>query len=60
MELDLGLPDGQTAQVVQIGNVTSSTLTLSPLLYTLFTHDCIATHSSNAIVTLANDTKIAF
>uniref|UniRef100_A0A6I8PZ49 Reverse transcriptase domain-containing protein n=1 Tax=Xenopus tropicalis TaxID=8364 RepID=A0A6I8PZ49_XENTR len=55
-------------QVVRIGNITSSTLTLStgapqgcvlsPLLYTLFTHDCTATHSSNTIIKFADDTTI--
>lgn len=35
-------------QVVQIGNVTSSTLTLSPLLYTLFTHYC--THTAPTLL----------
>ena len=31
---------------------------LSPLLYSLFTHDCVATHSSNTIVKFADDTII--
>ena len=31
---------------------------LSPLLYFLFTHDCMATHDSNTIITFADDTKV--
>ena len=55
-------------QVVRVGNLTSSTLilntgapqgcVLSPLLYTLFTHDCVATSSSNTIIKFADDTTI--
>ncbi len=55
-------------QVVRRGNNTSSPLTLntgapqgcvlSPLLYSLYTHDCTATHSSNVIVKFADDTTV--
>ncbi len=55
-------------QVVRMGNNTSSTLTLntgapqgcvlSPLLYSLYTHDCTATHSFNVIVKFADDTMV--
>ena len=55
-------------QAVRVGNITSSTLILntgapqgcmlSPLLYSLFTHDCVATHSSNTIVKFADDTTV--
>ena len=31
---------------------------LSPLLYTLFTHDCTATFNSNTVIKFADDTTI--
>ncbi len=31
---------------------------LSPLLYTLYTHDCTPTHSSNTIIKFADDTTM--
>ncbi|KAK5853457.1 hypothetical protein PBY51_014606 [Eleginops maclovinus] len=56
------------SQAVWMGKITSSTLTLntgapqgcvlSPLLYSLFTHDCVATHSSNTIIKFADDTTV--
>ncbi len=55
-------------QVVRMSNITSSPLVLntgapqgcvlSPLLYSLYTHDCTATHSSNVIVKFADDTTV--
>ncbi|KAJ8369561.1 hypothetical protein SKAU_G00095890 [Synaphobranchus kaupii] len=55
-------------QLVRMGNLSSSALTLStgapqgcvlsPLLYALFTHDCVATRSSNAFLKFADDTTI--
>ncbi|KAI4904717.1 hypothetical protein NFI96_023993 [Prochilodus magdalenae] len=57
-----------TPHCVRIGEHTSPSLTLStgcpqgivlsPLLYTLYTHDCIITHSSNIIIEFTNDTTI--
>ncbi len=56
-------------QAVQTGSTTSSTLSLntstphscvqSPLLYSLFMHDCVATHSSNTIIKFADDVTIS-
>ena len=31
---------------------------LSPLLCSLFTHDCVATHTSNSIIKFADDTTV--
>ena len=31
---------------------------LSPLLYSLFTHDCAARHDSNTIIKFADDTTV--
>ncbi|KAI4880167.1 hypothetical protein NFI96_001818 [Prochilodus magdalenae] len=55
-------------QVVKMAGITSSSLTLStgapqgcvlsPLLYSLYTHDCTARHSSNVIIKFADDTTI--
>jgi hypothetical protein len=55
-------------QAVRIGNNTSSTLThntgepqgcvLSPLLYSLFTQDCVALHDTNSIVKFADNTSV--
>ncbi|KAI5100825.1 immunoglobulin kappa variable 6-21 [Silurus meridionalis] len=55
-------------QSVRIGNSISSTTTLStgapqgcvlsPLLFTLLTHDCVAMHSSNHIIKYADDTTV--
>ena len=59
LQLDPGLPDGHS-QVVRVGNNTSDTLilntrvpqgcVLSPLLYTLFTHYCVAKHDSSTSI----------
>ncbi len=56
------------SQVVRMGNNTSSPLVLntgapqgcvlSPLMYSLYTHDCTATHSSNIIAKFADDTMV--
>ncbi|KAK3511679.1 hypothetical protein QTP70_014552 [Hemibagrus guttatus] len=55
-------------QSVRIGNSISSTTTLntgapqgcmlSPLLFTLLTHDCAAMHSSNHIIKFTDDTTV--
>jgi hypothetical protein len=55
-------------QVVRVGNNTSATLILntgapqacilSPLLYSLFTHNCVAKHDSSTIIKFADDTAV--
>ena len=59
LQLDPGLPN-RPPQAVRVGNITSATQTLntgapqggvlSPLMYSLFTHDCVAAHNSNTII----------
>ena len=54
--------------VLRVGNNISATLTLntvapqecvlSPLLYSLFTHDCVAKHDSNTIIKFTDDTTV--
>jgi hypothetical protein len=56
-------------QVVRVGNNTSATLILNTgapqgcvlrlLLYSLFTHNCVAKHDSNTIIKFADDTTVA-
>jgi hypothetical protein len=55
-------------QVVRVGNIISTTLplntgapqgcVLSPIFYSLFLHDCVATHNSNTIIKFADDTMV--
>ncbi len=55
-------------QVVKVGQFTSNSITLnvgapqgcvlSPLLYSLYTHECVSSHSSTSIVKFADDTVI--
>ena len=60
--------DFLTGRVVKVGNNISPSLTLntgapqgcvlSPLLYSLFTHDCMNMHASNSIIKFADDTTV--
>ena len=55
-------------QVAKVGKNTSTSLilntgapqgcVLNPLLYSLFTHDCVATHASTSIIKFADDTTV--
>ncbi len=55
-------------QVVKMGQFTSNSITLnvgapqgcvlSPLLYSLYTHDCVSSHSSTSIIKFADDTVV--
>ncbi len=55
-------------QVVKVGQFTSNSITLnigapqgcvlSPLLYSLYTHNCLSSHSSTSIVKFADDTVV--
>ncbi|MPV02351.1 DUF1891 domain-containing protein [Escherichia coli] len=51
-------------QSARIGNRTSASIftpqgcVLSPILYTLFTHDCVASHKDNIVLKFADDTAV--
>ncbi len=54
-------------QVVKVGQFISNSITLnvapqgcvlSPLLYSLYTHDCVSSHSSTSIIKFADDTVV--
>ncbi|KAF7645522.1 hypothetical protein LDENG_00202800 [Lucifuga dentata] len=55
-------------QTVRVGGMSSKTLTLntgapqgcilSPLLYSLYTSECVATHTTNSIVKFADNTVV--
>ncbi len=55
-------------QVVKLSQFTSYSITLnvgapqgcvlSPLLYSLYTHDCVSSHSSTSIIKFADDTVV--
>ena len=57
-------------QVVRVGNNIYTPLilntgaqqggVLSPLLYSLFTHDCVAMHASNSIIKFTNNNETAY
>jgi hypothetical protein len=56
------------SQVVKVGNIISTPLilntgtpqgrVLSPPLYSLFTHECVAMHASTSIIKFADNTKV--
>ncbi|KAI4891474.1 hypothetical protein NFI96_005401 [Prochilodus magdalenae] len=60
---DLGLNSSPSSQTWVCSTLTLSTgapqgCGLSPLLYSLFTHDCVARHTSSIIFKFADDTTI--
>jgi hypothetical protein len=67
LHLDPGIPDGsppsckgRRQQICHADPQTGAPqgCVLSPLLYSLFTHDCMAKHDSNTIIKLADDTTV--
>ncbi|XP_070293193.1 growth factor receptor-bound protein 10 [Salvelinus sp. IW2-2015] len=63
----LDFPTGRPREVKAGNNISTSLIlntgapqmrVLSPLLYSLFTHDCVVMQSSNSIITFTDDTTI--
>ncbi len=62
------IQDFLTGRVSEVGQFTSNSITLnvgapqgcvlSPLLYSLYTHDCMSSHSSTSIIKFADDTVV--
>lgn len=50
------VPNTSTALSLSTGSPQSCVL--SPLLFTLYSHNCDTTHSSNTIIKIADDTTI--
>ncbi len=45
-------------QVVKVGQFTSNSITLNVGYYSLYTHDCVSSHSSTSIIKFADDTVV--
>ena len=50
--------DSNTSATLILNTGAQQVCVLSPLLYSLFTHDCMARHDSNTIIKFADDTTV--
>ena len=58
LQLDPGLPDGNSSTTLILNTGAPQGCVLNPLLYSLFTHDCVTKHESNTINKFADDTTV--
>ena len=49
---------GNVSDLITISTGAPQGCMLSPLLYSLYTHDCVAGHSANSIIKFADDTTV--
>ena len=52
------MPSGYWSKALNVYTGGPSGWVLSPLLYFLFTHDCVAKHDSNTIIKFADDMAV--
>ncbi|KAI4896159.1 hypothetical protein NFI96_032373 [Prochilodus magdalenae] len=58
LQLDFGLPDNFSSSFISLNTGVPRCCVLSPILYSLFTHDCVPIYGSETIIMYADDTTV--